>query len=130
MFVLKKWRLDLYEKELVMGNGEGGGISIWIRPAQGGGKKAVVARGTCYGNPRFPEGRRVRTSKIVKADIREGAEQLILTTYSGSQYGLDFGEMDGEAYESTRESAKCLGIEPDVERCLWLWRQKQGSERD
>ena len=64
-----------------------------------------------------------------KGGYPEGSEQLILTTYSGSQYWLDFGEMDGEAYESTMESANCLGIEPDVERCLWLWRQKQGSER-
>lgn len=100
MFALKKWKLDDYGDQ-------------------------VIARGKCYGNPRFPEGRYIHTSAIVKTEISKESEQLILTTYSGSSYRLDYAELDEEAYESTKESVKYLGTDLDLERCLWLRQQEQ-----
>lgn len=99
MFELKKWKLDTH------------GPSV----------KAV---GKCYGNPRFPKGYYIRTSSVITADISNEPEQIILTTYSGSHYSLSFGEIDEEAYKSTGECAKVLGLELDMERCLCLRQQE------
>ena len=115
MFELKRWKLDSCTGTLQEGDREAAA--------------AVIARGKCYGNPRFPEGRSIHTSAVVKAELSMESEQIILTTYSGSQYRLDFGEMDGEVYESTRKNAVCLGLETAVERCFRLWQQKQERTR-
>lgn len=102
MFELRKWKWDVCGK-----------------------RNRVVARGKCYGNPCFPEGHYIRTSAIAKAELSRDSDRVILTTHSGNCYGLDFGEIDEEVYESTREKAKILGIDLDVERCLELLHQAQ-----
>ncbi len=88
MFELKKWKLDK--------SGKG-----------------IIARGKCYGNYRFPEGRSVHTSCVVKAEVLEEREQILLTTYSGSHYALCFTEFDEAAWETTAKLIKELGLNLD-----------------
>ena len=88
----------------------------------------VIARGRCYGNPKFHEGCFIHTSPVMKAELSE--EKIVLTTRSGSHYELSFGEIDESEKELTGEAAEALGLSLDMERCLSLWQQARERKRE
>lgn len=90
----------------------------------------VIARGRCYGNPKFHEGCFIHTSAVMKAELSEEMERIVLTTRSGSHYGLSFGEIDESEKALTGEAAEALGLSLDMEKCLNLWQQDRERKRE
>ena len=58
-------------------------------------RESVIAQGTVYGNPRFPDGRRIHTSVILSCAFSPDA--MTVTTRSGSIYTLRYDQVNAAA---------------------------------
>ena len=103
-FQLKKWHLGFY-------------------------RERAVGYGECYGNPKFPQGFPIHTSRILKIMVKREEKELRLYTRSGSCYRAAFADLDFKDIETTGEILKCMEADVDLEECLALGRKRVEEKR-
>ncbi|MCI8417526.1 MAG: hypothetical protein HFI33_08560 [Lachnospiraceae bacterium] len=104
MFELKKWRLGFY-------------------------RERMVGYGECFGNPQFPDGFPVHTSRILEIMVCQEKKELRLHTHSGSCYRAAFVELDPYDIEKTREVLRSMKVDVDLAECLTLGSKRAEDER-
>ena len=91
----------------------------------------AVGKGFVSGHHRLDEGEYIHTSKIEEIKLCEEEKCLIMRTYSGSLYHLDWGQINMDAIENTKKVLERFQISTEfLQECEKLSEEMQRAEEE